>query len=94
MNDIQLSQHFTVAELCNLKKYPKNIPTIQQITSMTYGCRHLLSAHGDSPPVHTFLPPGQKYEPDSGQGLTPWGWLARNLRHKKTSPEWLYLILG
>ena len=42
MNDIQLSQHFTVAELCNLKKYPKNIPTIQQITSMTYGCRHLL----------------------------------------------------
>ena len=42
MNDIQLSQHFTVAELCKLKKYPKNIPTIQQITSMTYGCRHLL----------------------------------------------------
>ena len=44
MNDIQLSQHFTVAELCNLKKYPKNIPTIQQITSMTYGCRHLLES--------------------------------------------------
>ena len=42
MNDIQLSQHFTVAEFCNLKKYPKNIPTIQQITNMAYGCHLLL----------------------------------------------------
>ena len=44
MNDIQLSQHFTVAEFCNLKKYPKNIPTIQQITNMAYGCRQLLES--------------------------------------------------
>ena len=42
MNDIQLSQHFTLAEICNLQKYPKNIPTIQQITNMAYGCRLLL----------------------------------------------------
>ena len=51
MNDIQLSQHFTVAELCNLKKYPKNIPTIQQITSMTYGWLHI-SWNPFAPPRH------------------------------------------
>ena len=42
INDIKLSQHFTLAEFCNWKKYPQNIPTIQQITNMVYGCRQLL----------------------------------------------------
>ena len=42
MNDIQLSAHFTVAEFCHLQKYPDNIPTIQQIANMAYGCRLLL----------------------------------------------------
>ena len=42
INDIQLSQHFTVSEFCNLQKYPQNIPTIQQISNMIYGCRNLL----------------------------------------------------
>ena len=42
MEHTQLSNHFQLSEFLNLKKYPKNIPTIQQITSMTYGCRHLL----------------------------------------------------
>ena len=42
MNDIQLSQHFTLSEFCNWEKYPQNMPTIQQIANMTYGCRSLL----------------------------------------------------
>ena len=42
INDIKLSQHFTLAEFCNWKKYPQNIPTIQQIANMAYGCRQLL----------------------------------------------------
>ena len=42
MNNLNLSPHFTVAEFCNLQKYPQNIPTIQQITNMAYGCRNLL----------------------------------------------------
>ena len=42
INDIKLSQHFTLAEFCNWKKYPDNMPTIQQIANMAYGCRQLL----------------------------------------------------
>ena len=42
INDIKLSAHFTLAEFCNWKKYPDNIPTTQQITNMAYGCRLLL----------------------------------------------------
>jgi hypothetical protein len=44
INDIKLSQHFTLAEFCNWKKYPQNIPTIQQIANMAYGCRQLLES--------------------------------------------------
>ena len=44
MENIKLSHHFLLAEFCNWKKYPQNIPTIQQITNMTYGCRHLLES--------------------------------------------------
>ena len=42
INDIQLSQHFQLSEFCHLQKYPQNIPTIQQIANMAYGCRQLL----------------------------------------------------
>ena len=42
INDIKLSNHFLLAEFCNWKKYPQNIPTIQQIANMAYGCRQLL----------------------------------------------------
>ena len=42
INDIQLSQHFTLSEFCNLDKYPDNIPTIQLTANMIYGCRQLL----------------------------------------------------
>ena len=42
MANIKLSNHFTLSEFCNLDKYPDNIPTVQQIANMIYGCRNLL----------------------------------------------------
>ena len=42
INDIQLSQHFTLSEFCHLQKYPQNVPTIQQIANIAFGCRKLL----------------------------------------------------
>ena len=42
MENIKLSNHFTLAEFCKLGKYPDNIPTVQQIANMAYGCRQLL----------------------------------------------------
>ena len=42
MENIKLSNHFTLAEFCNLGKYPDNIPAVQQIANMAYGCRQLL----------------------------------------------------
>ena len=41
-NDIRLSPHFTLEEFCNWKKYPENIPTMQHVANMTYGCLMLL----------------------------------------------------
>ena len=42
INDTQLSAHFKLCEFLNLKKYPDNIPTQQQVENMAYGCRQLL----------------------------------------------------
>lgn len=42
MDDIRLSQHFTLAEFCNLQKYPANVPSTQQIVNIAYGCLLLL----------------------------------------------------
>ena len=42
MDNIRLSQHFTLAEFCNLQKYPANVPTMQHVVNMTYGCHMLL----------------------------------------------------
>ena len=42
MENIKLSEHFQLSEFCNWEKYPQNIPTIQQIANMAYGCRQLL----------------------------------------------------
>ncbi len=42
MENIKLSEHFMLSEFLNPKKYPNNIPTVQQITNMMYGCRNLL----------------------------------------------------
>ena len=44
MENIKLSEHFSLAEFCNWKKYPQNTPTIQQIANMAYGCRNLLES--------------------------------------------------
>ena len=42
MDDVRLSQHFTLAEFCNPSRYPANVPTTQQIANMIYGCLMLL----------------------------------------------------
>ena len=42
MDDVRLSQHFTLAEFCNPGKYPANVPSTQQTANMIYGCRLLL----------------------------------------------------
>jgi putative chitinase len=42
INDIRLSKHFKLSEFLNLKKYPENIPTIQVVANLTYGCHLLL----------------------------------------------------
>ena len=42
MENTRLSDHFTLAEFCNWKKYPANQPTVQQMVNMTYGCLMLL----------------------------------------------------
>ena len=42
LNDIRLSPHFILGEFLNLKKYPENIPTMQVVANLTYGCNQLL----------------------------------------------------
>lgn len=42
LNDIRLSPHFRLSEFLNLKKHPANIPTMQAVANMTYGCHQLL----------------------------------------------------
>ena len=42
LNDTRLSPHFRLGEFCNLSKYPQNIPTMQLVANMTYGCLMLL----------------------------------------------------
>ena len=42
MENTRLSNHFTLAEFCQLGKYPDNIPTMQAVANMVYGCHLLL----------------------------------------------------
>ena len=42
IKDIQLYPHFRLSEFLNLGKYPNNIPTMQAMVNMTYGCLTLL----------------------------------------------------
>ena len=42
INDIRLSAHFKLVEFLNVKKYPDNKPTLQDVANMTYGCIMLL----------------------------------------------------
>ena len=39
---VRLSPHFKLGEFLNLKKYPENIPTMQVVANLTYGCHMLL----------------------------------------------------
>ena len=41
-DDTMLSPHFKLGEFLNLKKYPENIPTMQVVANLTYGCHLLL----------------------------------------------------
>ena len=42
LNDVRLSLHFTLGEFLHLGKYPENIPSVQDVVNMTYGCHQLL----------------------------------------------------
>ena len=42
LNNIRLSPHFMLNEFLNLKKHPANIPTMQVVANLTYGCHQLL----------------------------------------------------
>ena len=42
LNDTRMSSHFKLGEFLNLGKYPDNIPTMQHVANMTYGCLMLL----------------------------------------------------
>jgi len=42
LNNVKLSPHFMLSEFLHLKKYPENIPTMQDVVNLTYGCHQLL----------------------------------------------------
>ena len=42
MENTKLSNHFSLSEFLNLKKYPDNIPSMQVAANLTYGCLLLL----------------------------------------------------
>lgn len=42
INETRLSHHFLLSEFLNLGKYPENIPTLQVVVNLTYGCHLLL----------------------------------------------------
>ena len=42
LNDIRLSAHFKLIEFLNLQKYADNMPTMQAVVNLTYGCHMLL----------------------------------------------------
>ena len=42
LNSVKLSPHFKLSEFLNLGKYPDNIPTMQVVANLTFGCHLLL----------------------------------------------------
>ena len=42
INGVRLSPHFKLGEFLNLKKYPENMPTMQAVANLSYGCHQLL----------------------------------------------------
>ena len=42
LDGVRLSPHFMLKEFLRLGKYPENIPTMQAVANLTYGCLMLL----------------------------------------------------
>ena len=42
INNVRISPHFKLGEFLNLKKYPNNIPSMQDVANLTYGCHSIL----------------------------------------------------
>ena len=42
IDGVRLSPHFRLGEFLNLNKYSENIPTMQVVANLTYGCHQLL----------------------------------------------------
>ena len=42
INDIWLSPHYKLTEFLNLDKYPDNLPSVQVLFNLKYGCQYLL----------------------------------------------------
>ena len=42
IDGVRLSSHFMLREFLNLKKYPGNVPTMQAVANLSYGCHQLL----------------------------------------------------
>lgn len=42
LDGTRLSPHFKLGEFLNLKKYPENVPSMQVVANLTYGCHLLL----------------------------------------------------
>ena len=42
LDGVRLSPHFMLAEFLNLRKHPTNIPSMQIVVNLTYGCHMLL----------------------------------------------------
>ena len=42
LDGVRLSPHFKLNEFLNLKKYPENVPSMQVVANLTYGCHQLL----------------------------------------------------
>ena len=42
LDGTRLSPHFKLGEFLNLKKYPENVPSMQVVVNLTYGCHLLL----------------------------------------------------
>jgi len=42
INNVCLSPHFRLVEFLNLGKYPHNMPSLQAVANLTYGCQLLL----------------------------------------------------
>ena len=42
LNGVRLSPHFKLSEFLNLGKHPENIPPMQVVANLTYGCHQLL----------------------------------------------------